>query len=355
MTSLQIAIHQAVQRRENPTELAFAVEHIFYGAYSVLVFICVHVLWTRPGLQKRIQHLACVMALYGLTTAQIVLNFIWYFTSRVNEPRLETTITVIAIFSQTALLIVSLITNAIFIQRCYLIWGRDEDTIIVPVLTYLCMITLLVLSSLKFTASWHLGAVIMAMFAFITASFITIVIPVLFSAGRIWLIRRAETSGNWYNTASAVILDSGMLYLAMLVVTGIMTFVIPIRGEAVTTAIWTLWRITNQLVGIAPTLIILRLGLAVGYDTEESPLAVLGDDESEHISTVENAFTGIFLPHSKDDLFAAIGINKKAAVEVNFGAEKFMWSEGNDWAWSAEGVFDVSDHSEEGTGQGDEL
>ncbi|KAJ7576526.1 hypothetical protein C8J56DRAFT_973128 [Mycena floridula] len=277
MKSLQIAIHQDVQRRENPTELAFAVEHIFYGAYSVLVFTCVHVLWTRPGLQKRRQHLACVMGLYGLTTAQIVLNFIRYFPSQVNESGLETQITLIGIFSH-------LITNAIFIQRCYLVWGRRKDIIILPMFTYLCMITLLVLPSLKFTASWDLVVVIMLMFAFLIASFITIVIPVLLSAGRIWLIRRAETSGNWYNTASAVILDSGMLYLGMLVVFGIMPFVIPMnQTEAGDTAVWTLWRITNQLVGIAPTLIILRLGLGVGHDTPESPLS---DDESEHISTV---------------------------------------------------------------------
>ncbi|KAJ7577717.1 hypothetical protein C8J56DRAFT_365902 [Mycena floridula] len=272
MKSLQIAIHQDVQRRENPTELPFAVEHIFYGAYSVLVFTCVHMLWTHPGLQRRIQHLACVMALYGLTTAQIVLNFIWYFTSRVNEPGLETTMELIGTFSH-------LITNAILIQRCYLIWGSRKDIIIVPVFTYLCMITLLVLI-FKFSTSWNMGRVIMLMIAFLTAGFISIVIPVLLSAGRIWLIRRAETSENWYNTASAVILDSGMLYPAMLVGTGIVRSMIPSRGEAA------IWRITNQLVGIAPTLIILRLGLGVGHDTPESPLAVLGDDERKHISAV---------------------------------------------------------------------
>ncbi|KAJ7574520.1 hypothetical protein C8J56DRAFT_872170 [Mycena floridula] len=72
-------------------------------------------------------------------------------------------------------------------------------------------------------------------------------------------------------------------------------------------------------------------------------------------SRLPDAFTGIFLPHSKHDLFAAIGMREKAMVEINFGAEKFMWSEGNEWAWSVEGVFNVLDHSEEGSGQSDEL
>ncbi|KAJ7600133.1 hypothetical protein C8J56DRAFT_767036, partial [Mycena floridula] len=72
-------------------------------------------------------------------------------------------------------------------------------------------------------------------------------------------------------------------------------------------------------------------------------------------SRLPDAFSGIFLPHSKHDLFAAIGIRGKASLEINFGAEKFMWSEGNEWAWSIEGVFDVLNESEEGTGQSDEL
>ncbi|KAJ7600096.1 hypothetical protein C8J56DRAFT_909525, partial [Mycena floridula] len=72
-------------------------------------------------------------------------------------------------------------------------------------------------------------------------------------------------------------------------------------------------------------------------------------------SRLPDAFTNIFLPHSKHDLFAAIGILKNASIEINFGAEEFMWSEGNEWAWSVEGVFDVLDNSEEGTGQSDGL
>ncbi|KAJ7600105.1 hypothetical protein C8J56DRAFT_1072839, partial [Mycena floridula] len=72
-------------------------------------------------------------------------------------------------------------------------------------------------------------------------------------------------------------------------------------------------------------------------------------------SRLPDAFTSIFLPHSKHDLFAAIGITGKASIEINFGAEKLMWSEGNEWAWSVEGVFDILDNSEEGTGQSDEL
>ncbi|KAJ7573206.1 hypothetical protein C8J56DRAFT_840580 [Mycena floridula] len=72
-------------------------------------------------------------------------------------------------------------------------------------------------------------------------------------------------------------------------------------------------------------------------------------------SRLPDAFTGIFLPHSKHDLFAAVGIIGEASIEINFGAEKFIWSEGNECAWSVEGVFDVLDDSEEGTGQSDEL
>ncbi|KAF8650328.1 hypothetical protein AX16_005290 [Volvariella volvacea WC 439] len=49
------------------------------------------------------------------------------------------------------------------------------------------------------------------------------------------------------------------------------------------------------------------------------------------------AFTGIYMPRNKYDVFAAIGIQGETSLEVNFGAESFVWKEGNEWAWKVEG------------------
>ena len=50
-----------------------------------------------------------------------------------------------------------------------------------------------------------------------------------------------------------------------------------------------------------------------------------------------NAFTGIYLPRTKHDVFAAIGVEGECQFQVNFGGELFKWKEGNEWAWRVEG------------------
>ncbi|KAF9553857.1 endosome protein [Agrocybe pediades] len=50
-----------------------------------------------------------------------------------------------------------------------------------------------------------------------------------------------------------------------------------------------------------------------------------------------NAFTGIYLPHNDQDVFAAIGVEGDCEFEVNFGGELFRWLEGNEWDWRVEG------------------
>jgi Ran-binding protein 9/10 len=50
-----------------------------------------------------------------------------------------------------------------------------------------------------------------------------------------------------------------------------------------------------------------------------------------------NAFTGVYVPRQKHDVYAAIGVEEDNDLEVNFGTEVFRWKEGNDWAWKVEG------------------
>ncbi|KAI0056576.1 hypothetical protein BV25DRAFT_1832122 [Artomyces pyxidatus] len=52
---------------------------------------------------------------------------------------------------------------------------------------------------------------------------------------------------------------------------------------------------------------------------------------------LEDAFTGIYLPRVAHDVYAAIGVDGKNDLEVNFGGTLFEWKAGNDWAWRVEG------------------
>ncbi|KAG6813435.1 hypothetical protein H0H92_011132 [Tricholoma furcatifolium] len=44
-----------------------------------------------------------------------------------------------------------------------------------------------------------------------------------------------------------------------------------------------------------------------------------------------NAFEGIYLPRTKYDVYAAIGVSDAVQIEINFGGKDFMWFEGNRW------------------------
>ncbi|PFH47905.1 hypothetical protein AMATHDRAFT_42618 [Amanita thiersii Skay4041] len=50
-----------------------------------------------------------------------------------------------------------------------------------------------------------------------------------------------------------------------------------------------------------------------------------------------DAFTGIYLPRAQHDVYAAVGVQGRCEVEVNFGKDLFRWKEGNEWGWRVEG------------------
>ncbi|KAH7915442.1 hypothetical protein BJ138DRAFT_1141744 [Hygrophoropsis aurantiaca] len=49
------------------------------------------------------------------------------------------------------------------------------------------------------------------------------------------------------------------------------------------------------------------------------------------------AFTGVYLPRTTHDVYAAIGVEGINEFSVNFGNDVFKWAEGNEWSWKVEG------------------
>ncbi|KAH7924536.1 hypothetical protein BV22DRAFT_504225 [Leucogyrophana mollusca] len=49
------------------------------------------------------------------------------------------------------------------------------------------------------------------------------------------------------------------------------------------------------------------------------------------------AFTGVYLPRTAHDVYAAIGVEGANEFSVNFGGDVFRWTEGNEWSWKVEG------------------
>ncbi|KAI0667682.1 hypothetical protein C8Q78DRAFT_1071753 [Trametes maxima] len=66
-----------------------------------------------------------------------------------------------------------------------------------------------------------------------------------------------------------------------------------------------------------------------------------------------DAFTGVYLPRARHDVYAAIGVEGACEFEVNFGGDVFRWLEGNEWSWRIEGH--VGTLSANAGGRDDEL
>ncbi|KAG6845421.1 hypothetical protein H0H87_009328 [Tephrocybe sp. NHM501043] len=49
------------------------------------------------------------------------------------------------------------------------------------------------------------------------------------------------------------------------------------------------------------------------------------------------AFEGLYMPHKKWDVHAAVGVSGAVKLEINFGGGVFRWPEGNKGSWRAEG------------------
>ncbi|KAJ7108235.1 hypothetical protein C8R44DRAFT_857763 [Mycena epipterygia] len=162
----------------------------------------------------------------------------------------------------------NVVTDGLFIHRCFVIWGRNIKVVVVPVimllattvLGYLCAYTNDYSSSVAYVD----GQVPFAM------SMVTNVVLMLLTAGRIWWIRRdacilvQSQCVRRYNIVIAIILESGAIYCA-----SILLFLISVYLPPSLDPLYAVVRCSvPQIMNIAPTLIIVRVGF--GYSVEET-------------------------------------------------------------------------------------
>ncbi|CAL1712219.1 unnamed protein product [Somion occarium] len=72
--------------------------------------------------------------------------------------------------------------------------------------------------------------------------------------------------------------------------------------------------------------------IGCGYDFARS--CIFYTHNGQRLS---DAFTGIYVPRTSYDVYAAIGVEGNCKFDVNFGGELFRWKEGNEWSWRVEG------------------
>ncbi|KAJ7846552.1 hypothetical protein B0H13DRAFT_2362917 [Mycena leptocephala] len=177
------------------------------------------------------------------------------------------------------------IADGIIIYRCYVIWGCNWRPVAFPAFSYTCTLIggILGIIPLSGTSERATTAVCMA------TIFCTNVLAASLAAGRIWYISRriarllGKNSRKKYMDLTAIILESGLIYPAGLVIS-VGIFLSPVTPTA---SVLICIAACYHIVGIAPTLIIVRVGL--GVSTEDVDGSSLGGttDQRGAITTME--------------------------------------------------------------------
>ncbi|KAJ7735866.1 hypothetical protein DFH07DRAFT_967056 [Mycena maculata] len=173
-----------------------------------------------------------------------------------------------SLFIVNALLMVAnnLVTDLLFLYRCYIIWGSRKTVLILP---GICMLATAVVGCISAVDGDALSAAVFTT-PYITATGTNVILMCL-TAGRIWYKKREALSVNGntfrtrYSTAIAMILESGAIYCLSIILFVIAQYFVahgPSSGSqstsvffGVTAGLW------SQIVNIAPTLILVRVGM----------------------------------------------------------------------------------------------
>ncbi|KAJ7480290.1 hypothetical protein B0H11DRAFT_2025631 [Mycena galericulata] len=259
---------------------AFSVEVFLYGILLVLLSIAAHLLYRRTGPGRRI--LASAMSLMALlATAQLAV-FCRMFVSTcellhlaiegvegefpqqsARGVRIWIEFNNLGSVSRFLLVTNNLVTDSLFVFRCFAIWGRNVRVVIAPILM---LFTTTVLGYLAtYEALVERGGLDVRVPYIL--GILTNIILIALTAGRIWWIRRdarvlsESASIRIYNTVIAIILESGAIYCFTVLV-----YVICISSIDSPLMLNVFPAAMLQIVNIVPTLIIVRVGLGRGFE-----------------------------------------------------------------------------------------
>ncbi|KAK7462161.1 hypothetical protein VKT23_007763 [Stygiomarasmius scandens] len=283
--------------------LAGMIQFLLYGAYAILFAICIvslkkardenHANGSRliKRTQIMIMTLLFILASLGLafSTTQICLQLFLLqpdFITDTNEMNLIRYR--IGIFN-TLVYILELLANVIIemilIYRCYLLWNFRFSIVVAPIILSLTE-TALILASLILVSKWqfHDQEYIFSfsspesqpatnlLISFFVVCMVTNIILTSLIGGRIWQLSRGarrflgEEFTQKYRRIIAIIAESGALYPAFLII----YLALILKKQGIGAQI--LFPSTIQVMCIAPTLIIVRVGLGISVEIRENSI-----------------------------------------------------------------------------------
>ncbi|KAF4569424.1 hypothetical protein AB1N83_003475 [Pleurotus pulmonarius] len=229
--------------------LVIWIEIFAYGVYFVLFSICIYLFRHRRkphpwvGIATVLLFLLATLKL-ALDLAVIVKGFVPVQSSAPFYPFNTRLDPVAAYVYVTA----SGVSDALLIYRCSVVWDHKKLVLIVPILL-----------ALASAATGYLSQYVGLMF--IVLSMATNLAVTCLIVGRIfWMARRIRAflgpAHSQYTGAVAIIVESGLLStVSMAFIAG---------TSQCDTARWAAYYLGSQAIGIAPTLILVRVGLGAG-------------------------------------------------------------------------------------------
>ncbi|KAJ6594799.1 hypothetical protein B0H19DRAFT_1247442 [Mycena capillaripes] len=156
----------------------------------------------------------------------------------------------------------NIVTDSLFIYRCFIIWGHNVRIIILPILMLFATTVLGYLSALSadLFVPYHIDGRLAFGMVLLTNAVLTVL-----AAGRIWWMRRdacivlESAHVRKCNTAIAIILESGAIYCLAIIIYLIAVSVASSNLNSPVSAI--VQAAMPQIMNIVPTLIIVRTGL----------------------------------------------------------------------------------------------
>ncbi|KAJ3996507.1 hypothetical protein F5050DRAFT_1818505 [Lentinula boryana] len=264
-------------------------ELFFYGAYTVLFGLYVYLQIHQRGRQRYYQ--ISLLLLYLLATAAVVISIMVEkqmtlftldvtLTADINDPIAAShfrTYANLTVAADGVYVAANIIADALLLYRCYIVWASRKYVIAIPVLISLINTVIAIVAAalvknnagrLLFTAGVKNSSLQVAsiFYSEIWNSDLTCFHCL---AGRIWWIARAtrqalgvnDSNDKSINSIAAMVLESGLLYPIALIIGLALT----VKGTVEIQPILTL------IVGIAPTLIMVRTDLGISIEDSTSP------------------------------------------------------------------------------------
>ncbi|KAJ7504909.1 hypothetical protein B0H11DRAFT_2221097 [Mycena galericulata] len=259
---------------------------LLYALYVVLFIFSLYTLHQRkPAALKFLRvtsWLTFVLATCGIlivittTGISMRMNYLLVRGSTDTAARLLSLYHALALAQDVILAVNNLVTDLLLLYRCYVIWGSRRRILVVPGLMMLATVVVACVTVLGYYHLIILSLDIDTRVPFIMGGATTILLTCL-TGGRIWYIRREgrllaqRMPRRLYDTAVAVILESGLLYCLCVI---IYVISVSVPSSASTTIFnGVSWGLVQVGVNIVPTLIVVRVGL--GRSTENTaPLSL---------------------------------------------------------------------------------